>query len=293
MRISLLTLLLLTTAATASPALAQSQPDQAEAQETAEPRYQAGARRERPQRGWTGEGARTRPPERIYRPVENTEAPAPAPVRVREIARSPVEPSSQQPSPEPPAAQVARRPARDGGGWNWREREGERRGRNRDIPPAASSPVFGSAIESPRDVTLPRREVSAGSALPPGPGSGAELRGKIAAEGLRRDRIASDNWRREWRQDRRYDWRRHRDRDRSRFHLGFYIDPFGWGYRDWGLGWRLPSRYYSSRYWISDPYHYRLPPVYGYYRWIRYHDDVLLVDLRSGRVVDRIRDFFW
>jgi Ni/Co efflux regulator RcnB len=131
------------------------------------------------------------------------------------------------------------------------------------------------------------------SEVSPGSIAARNLRGRIAAEGLRRDRIDSEKWRRDWRGDRRYDWRRYRNHDRSRFHLGIYIDPFGWNRRDYDIGWRLPSRYYATRYWIADPWYYRLPPVGGPYRWIRYHGDVLLVDLRTGRVLDRIRNFFW
>ena len=59
------------------------------------------------------------------------------------------------------------------------------------------------------------------------------------------------------------------------------------------IGWTLSRPYYSSRFWIDDPWQYRLPVVYGPYRWIRYYDDALLVDLRTGRVVDVIRNFFW
>ena len=33
--------------------------------------------------------------------------------------------------------------------------------------------------------------------------------------------------------------------------------------------------------------------LYGPYRWVRYYDDVLLVDVYSGEVVDVIYDFFW
>jgi hypothetical protein len=51
--------------------------------------------------------------------------------------------------------------------------------------------------------------------------------------------------------------------------------------------------FYGSNYWINDPWQYRLPPVYGPYRWVRYYDDVLLVDVYSGEVVDVIYDFFW
>jgi Ni/Co efflux regulator RcnB len=173
------------------------------------------------------------------------------------------------------------RPADGVAGWRWRERQEGRRGRAREVPPAASSPVFGGAISTPETVAQPRGEVS------PRPVTERSTFDQL------RNRIGAEAWRQDWRRDRRYDWRRHRDRDRSRFRLGIYIDPFGWGYRDWDLGWRLPSRYYSSRYWIHDPWYYSLPPVYGPYRWIRYHGDVLLVDLRTGRVVDRIRRFFW
>ena len=49
----------------------------------------------------------------------------------------------------------------------------------------------------------------------------------------------------------------------------------------------------SDRYWIQDPWQYRLPQVYGPYRWVRYYDDVLLVDIYSGEVVDVIHNFFW
>ena len=41
-----------------------------------------------------------------------------------------------------------------------------------------------------------------------------------------------------------------------------------------------------------DPWYYRLPPAYDDYRWVRYFDDVMLIDLRSGEIVDIIYDFF-
>jgi Ni/Co efflux regulator RcnB len=44
---------------------------------------------------------------------------------------------------------------------------------------------------------------------------------------------------------------------------------------------------------LNDPWQYRLPPVHGPYRWVRYYDDVLLIDVRNGYVVDVINDFFW
>ena len=61
----------------------------------------------------------------------------------------------------------------------------------------------------------------------------------------------STRWNSEWRHDRRYDWRNWRRRHRSLFHLGFYYDPFGWGYHRYGIGWRMWPSYYRSSYWLQ------------------------------------------
>ncbi|WP_199502647.1 RcnB family protein [Qipengyuania sp. YIM B01966] len=97
-----------------------------------------------------------------------------------------------------------------------------------------------------------------------------------------------------WRRDNRYNWYDYRRSNRSIFSIGRYYAPFGsYRYSRIGLGFTLGSAYYGNRYWINDPWRYRLPEVYGPYRWVRYYDDVLLVDIYSGRVVDVIHDFFW
>jgi hypothetical protein len=96
-----------------------------------------------------------------------------------------------------------------------------------------------------------------------------------------------------WRKDSRYDWRNHRHRNRSLFRLGFYFDPFGWGYHRWGIGWRLWPSYYDRYYWMNDPWMYRLPYAPWPYRWIRYYNDALLVNVITGQVVDVEYDFFW
>ena len=82
-------------------------------------------------------------------------------------------------------------------------------------------------------------------------------------------------------------------RHRSIFRIGFYFDPFGWNYRRFNIGSYMWPSYYSSNYWINDPWQYRLPPAYGPYRWVRYHNDALLIDTWSGEVVDVIWNFFW
>lgn len=108
-----------------------------------------------------------------------------------------------------------------------------------------------------------------------------------------RHRDRDHRWSGDWRRDSRYDWQRWRDRHRSTFRLGFYYDPFGWGYRRYSIGSYIWPNYYQSSYWLNDPWQYRLPPAYGPFRWVRYWDDALLVNIYTGEVVDVIRNFFW
>ena len=100
-------------------------------------------------------------------------------------------------------------------------------------------------------------------------------------------------WSNHWRGDRNYDWRNYRDRNRSVFRLGNYYDPYGSRYRRFSIGFSLFPSYYQSNYWLNDPWMYRLPPAYGPYRWVRYYDDALLVNIYTGQVVDVEHDFFW
>jgi Ni/Co efflux regulator RcnB len=115
--------------------------------------------------------------------------------------------------------------------------------------------------------------------------------GRYTNPGRGNDRWVGSNWR----QDRRYDWRGYRDTNRNQFHIGRYVAPRGWGYgyRRYSIGAVLPSLLWGSSFWLDDPYDYRLPPAYAPYRWVRYYDDVLLIDTRTGRVVDSIPGFFW
>lgn len=103
------------------------------------------------------------------------------------------------------------------------------------------------------------------------------------------------SWNNRWRNDRRYDWRGYRSSNRNIYRLPRYYAPSGWGYgyRRFGIGFTLNSILFSSNYWINDPYYYRLPEVDGPYRWVRYYNDALLVDIYSGEVVDVIYDIFW
>jgi hypothetical protein len=100
-------------------------------------------------------------------------------------------------------------------------------------------------------------------------------------------------WNTSWRNNPRYDWQDYRRHHRSRFHIGFYYDPFGWGYSPFQIGWRMWPSYYSQRYWLSDPGYYGLPYAPPGMVWVRYWNDALLVDTWSGEVVDMIPNFFW
>lgn len=105
--------------------------------------------------------------------------------------------------------------------------------------------------------------------------------------------VATPQWSSAWRHNSRYDWYNYRRNHRWLFNLGFYYDPFGWGYSPFSIGWRMWPSYYGSSYWLNDPWQYRLPYAPPGTRWIRYYDDAILVDMWSGQVIDVIYDFFW
>ena len=126
-----------------------------------------------------------------------------------------------------------------------------------------------------------------------GDGNRGRDNGYYRQPGADRGRIAGwDGGRGSWREDRRYDWHGWRDQNRALFRGPRYIAPRGFGYRPYSVGFRLQPFFYSRTYWIDDPYAFRLPPADGPYRWVRYYNDVLLVDLRNGAIVDVIRQFF-
>lgn len=116
-----------------------------------------------------------------------------------------------------------------------------------------------------------------------------DRRGYGSADPGRADR----GWDQRWRSDDRYDWRGYRAGHRDHFEVPGYYAPGGYGYRRYEPGYRIGPAFYDRRYWILDPSAYRLPPAYGPYRWVRYFDDVLLIDLRSGLVVDEVPGFFY
>lgn len=102
---------------------------------------------------------------------------------------------------------------------------------------------------------------------------------------LRDDRIDRN---RNWGRD---DWRSYRNNNRAIYARGDWRAPFG--YRNFGIGARMAPSYYSARYYLADPWRYRLPPARGYAHWVRHYNDVLLVDTRRGVVLQAYRNFFY
>lgn len=98
---------------------------------------------------------------------------------------------------------------------------------------------------------------------------------------------------REARQEYREDWRDYRRTNRDAFRGPAYVGPRGWRYRPVVEGYRLQPGFYGQRYWVADPYRYRLPAAVRGTRWIRYGNDVLLVNVRTGRVNTVYNGFFF
>lgn len=91
-----------------------------------------------------------------------------------------------------------------------------------------------------------------------------------------------------WGQD---DWRHYRNTNRGLYSRGQWRAPFR--YQAFRPGVRINRVYFGPRYLIADPWRYRLPLVQGYLRYVRHYDDVLLVDIRTGRVIRVYNNFYW
>ena len=101
---------------------------------------------------------------------------------------------------------------------------------------------------------------------------------------------------RRWENDRNHrwgrdDWRGWRNQNRSLYARGNWRAPFR--YNTFRPGVRIERTYFAPRYYIADPWRYRLPPAGYSQRWVRHYDDVILVDTRRGVVIDVIRGFFF
>ncbi|MEO5808783.1 MAG: RcnB family protein [Sphingomicrobium sp.] len=103
---------------------------------------------------------------------------------------------------------------------------------------------------------------------------------------LRQDRQEVRHDRQQLRHDRRELRREHRDARRIR-----YVSPYrGWTYRVITPGYQLRPGFYGQRYVITNYGHYQLRAPGRFQRWVRYGDDLVLVNVRTGRVLKVIRN---
>lgn len=108
--------------------------------------------------------------------------------------------------------------------------------------------------------------------------------------------------RRDWRHDRRHDryvrhddrrWRGHYWHPQHRYRAPVrYVRPAGYRHVRWGVGHRLPPAYYARPYYV-DYHAYRLPPPPYGHRWVRHDNDVILVALATGLVLDVLYDLYY
>ncbi|PNU02276.1 RcnB family protein [Novosphingobium guangzhouense] len=98
---------------------------------------------------------------------------------------------------------------------------------------------------------------------------------------------------RDSRQELREDWRDYRRSNRNVYHRPAYVGPRGYRYRPVSVGYRFQPAYYGDRYWVRDYARYRLPAPRAGHRWVRYNNDVVMINARTGRVVTVHNGFFW
>ena len=72
-----------------------------------------------------------------------------------------------------------------------------------------------------------------------------------------------------------------RDRQRTEYRAPYR----GWRYRSVRAGHMLRPAFYAPRYVISNPGYYQVRPAARNRQWIRYGNDLLLVNVRNGRVL--------
>ena len=107
------------------------------------------------------------------------------------------------------------------------------------------------------------------------------------------DRHDRRDTRQDVRQDVRQDNRDNRRHDRRNIQRNrvAYVAPYsGWRYRAINPGYQLQSSFYGSRYAINDYGAYQLRAPNRWQRWIRYGDDLVLVNTRTGRVIQVIHN---
>lgn len=109
-------------------------------------------------------------------------------------------------------------------------------------------------------------------------------------EDRREDRREYREDRREYRQDLR-DHRNHRASNRNAYRGTRFSANFR--YQNFRPGARMNTHYYAPRYIMNNYRSYRLPRPGAHQAWVRHYNDVLLVNIRTGRVLRAIPNFYY
>lgn len=72
----------------------------------------------------------------------------------------------------------------------------------------------------------------------------------------------------------------------------YYVRPYGYRSYRWSSGHYLPRDYYGSNYYVDYRPYGLAPPPYGHH-WVRYDNDVFLVALATGLIVDTVYGLFY
>lgn len=87
-------------------------------------------------------------------------------------------------------------------------------------------------------------------------------------------------------------WKVLRDANAEMFRRPAYVAPRGLPHPRVSSGAQLEAAFYDRSFWIEDFGTYRLPRPARNQQYIRYRNDVLLVNVRSGQVIRVLPDFF-
>ncbi|HWA88948.1 MAG TPA: RcnB family protein [Rhizomicrobium sp.] len=84
----------------------------------------------------------------------------------------------------------------------------------------------------------------------------------------------------------------HRGAWTVRIHGPAFRYPHGWARRHWAVGAVLPALFLTNEYYYDEYAGLGLQSPPPGYRWVRYGDDLLLVNIRTGAVEDTVEDVF-
>jgi len=91
----------------------------------------------------------------------------------------------------------------------------------------------------------------------------------------------------------REDWMDYRKAHPEAFKIGAYVGPDGYVYEPRAVGYVFAPDYLTEKYWLNDyaTYHLGAPPAGQ--RYIRYGNDVALIDIATGKVISVYSPFFY